>query len=119
MKEKIKQSHFIALSLDEVTIIDNTFWVCMHVYTVNNLFRQPSLLSIAKLNYGVTTKKLYDLLKSTLIDYGGMDNMEIAKNLVCVRLDGALVMQGHKGDIFKNVKNNLAPYASPIECMSH
>ena len=29
IKEKFKESNFIALSLDEVTTIDNTSWVCM------------------------------------------------------------------------------------------
>lgn len=35
MKEKIKDSNFIALSLDEFIAIDNTSWVCMDVYTIN------------------------------------------------------------------------------------
>ena len=73
----------------------------MHFYTINNLFRQPFLLSIAKLNCSATAKNLYDLLKSTLIDYGCMDNMEITKRLVCVGADRALVMQGHKGGLCK------------------
>ena len=119
MKEKIKRSNFIALSLDEVTSIDNTFWVCMHVYTVNNLFCQSFLLSVAKLNCSVIIENLYDLLKSTLIDCGGMDNMEITKNLVYVGVEGALVMQGHKGSVCKNIKNDLAPYAIPLPCMAH
>ena len=38
MKEKIKDSNFIALSLDEVTRIDNTSWVCMHVYISKQYF---------------------------------------------------------------------------------
>ena len=92
MKEKIKDSNFIALSLDEVTTIDNTSWVCMHVYTVNNFFRQPFLLFVAKLNRSATTENLYELLKTTLIESGGLDSMEIAKKLVCVGSDDASVM---------------------------
>ena len=57
----------------------------------------------------MTTTNLYDLLKSTLIECGGLDNMEIAKNLVCVGVDGALVMQGHKGGLYKKIQNDLAP----------
>ena len=79
MKEKIKHSNFISLSLDEVTTIDNTSWVCMHYYTINDLFRQPFLLSIAKLNRSATAENLYELLKTTLIESRGLDNMEIAK----------------------------------------
>ncbi|MFA1256004.1 hypothetical protein, partial [Klebsiella pneumoniae] len=62
MKEKIKHSNFIALSLDEVTSIDNTSWVCMHVNIVNDLFRQSFLLSVAKLNCSAIAKNLYELL---------------------------------------------------------
>ena len=119
MKESIKDLNFIALSLDEVIAIDNTSWVCMHVYTVNNLCRQPFLLFVAKLNSSATTENLYELLKTTLIESGGLDSMEIAKKLVCVGADGALVMQGHKGRLCKKIKNDLAPYAIPIHCMAH
>ena len=119
MNEKIKHSNYIALSLDEVTTIDNTSWVCMHVYTINDLCRQPFILSIAKLDCSAIATKLYELLKSTLIDCGGMDIMEIAKNLVCVGVDGALVMQGQKASLCQRIKNDLAPYAIPIQCIAH
>ena len=91
----------------------------MDVYIVNDLFRQPFLLSVAKLNCSVTDENLYDLLKSSLIECGGLDNMEIAKNLVCVGADGASIMQGHKGDLCKKIKNDLAPYVILIHCMAH
>ena len=84
MKEKIKDSNFIALSLDEVIAIDNTSWVCMHVYTINNLCRQPLILSIVKLNCSVITENLYELLKSTLIECGGLDLTWILQKIWCV-----------------------------------
>lgn len=34
LKDKVKESNFIALSLDEVIAVDNTSWVCMHLNTV-------------------------------------------------------------------------------------
>ena len=91
----------------------------MHVYTINNLCCQPFLLSIAKLNCSVINENLYELLKTTLIECGGLHNMEITKKLVCVGADGASVMQGHKGSLCKKIKNNLAPYSIPIHCMAH
>ena len=116
---KNKDLNFIALSLDEVTKIDNTSWVCMHVYTINFFCHQPFLLSIAKLNCSATAKNLYEFLKTTLIESRGLDSMEISKMLVCVGADGALVMQGHKGGLCKKIKNDLAPYAISIHCMAH
>ena len=86
----------------------------MHVYTVNNLSHQPFLLSVAKLNCSATTKNLYDLLKSTLIDCGGMDNMEIAKNVVCVGVDRTLIMQGHKIGLYKRSRMIWHPTLFPF-----
>ncbi len=119
MKDKKKHSNFIALSLDELIAIDNTSWVCMHVYTVTNLCRQPFLLSVAKLNCSAIAENLYELLKNTVIESRGLDSMEIAKKLVCVGVDGASIMQGHKGSLCKKIKNDLAPYAIPIHCTAH
>lgn len=65
MKAKIKKSHFIALSLDEFMEIDNTSQVCMHIYKVNDLWHQPFLLFVAKLNCSMIVESLYDLLQST------------------------------------------------------
>ena len=64
----------------------------MHAYTLNNLCHQPFLLSIAKLNRSATIENLYEFLNTTLIEFGGLDSMEITKNLVCVGADGASVM---------------------------
>lgn len=54
VQRKIKESTFIALSLDEVMTIDNTLWVYMHVYIVQNNVCQPHLLSVAKLRDNAT-----------------------------------------------------------------
>ena len=91
----------------------------MHVYTVNDLFCQPVLLSVAKLNYSAIAKILYELLKTTLIEFGGLDSMEISKKLMCVGVYEALVMQDHKGGLCKKIKNDLEPYTIPIHCMAH
>ena len=94
VQRKTKESTFIALSLDEVTTIDNMSWVCMHVYTIQNNVRQPHLLSVAKLRDNATAETLFQLVKRNLIEYGAMDELTIAKKLVCAGADGASVMQG-------------------------
>ena len=65
------------------------------------------------------TENLYELLNTTLIESGGLDSMEISKKLVCVGADAASVMQGHKGSLYKKIKNDLVPYAILIHCMAH
>ena len=48
MKEKIASSRFVSLSLDEVTAIDNTSWICMSIYMVNDHIRHSYLLGFIK-----------------------------------------------------------------------
>lgn len=63
IKEKIKESTFIAVSLDEFTTVDNTSWICMCVYTIDNIFRQPLLLSVSKMEPSENAKNIYELFK--------------------------------------------------------
>lgn len=49
IKERIRESNFIALSLDEAMTIDNMSWACMHVYTIKNHVHQPHLLCVSKI----------------------------------------------------------------------
>ena len=65
VQERVKESKFISLSLDEVTMLDNTSWVCMHVYTVKDPVHQANLLCVHKMranstieNFCLEVKKL-------------------------------------------------------------
>ena len=39
LKKKIANAIFFSLYLDEVTTIDNTSWICMRIYMVNDHIR--------------------------------------------------------------------------------
>ena len=54
MKEKIAKARFFSLSLDEVTVIDNTSWICMSIYMVNDHIRHSYLLGINKMRKSST-----------------------------------------------------------------
>ena len=59
VQETVKESKFISLSLDEVTILDNTAWVYMHVYTIKDHVHRANLLCVHKMRANSTTKKNY------------------------------------------------------------
>lgn len=44
--EKVKRAQFISLSLEEMIIVDNTSWVCIHLYIVENHSHEPHLLIV-------------------------------------------------------------------------
>jgi len=46
MKEVIKNANYLAVTCDEVTSIDNTSWICIHIYTQQVWTRTPMLLSL-------------------------------------------------------------------------
>jgi hypothetical protein len=48
-----------------------------------------------------------------------MDHLMIAKKLVCVGADGALVMQGERNDLCFRLKLSTSPYMLSIHCMAH
>ena len=94
MKEKIANATFLSLSLDEVTAIDNTSWICMSIYMVNDHIRHSYLLGIHKMTKSSTAENIYELVIDSLKEIGGMDHSMIAEKLVSVGADGASVMQG-------------------------
>jgi hypothetical protein len=70
---------FFSLSLDEVTTIDNTSWICMSIYMVNGHIRHSCLLGIHKMKENSTVENIYELVINSLKEIGGMDNLMITK----------------------------------------
>ena len=64
-------------------------------------------------------ENIFEVVKSSLIEYGGIDEMTIAQKLVCVGANGALVMQGHKNGLVIRLKDFAALYIVGIHYMAH
>ena len=79
MKEKIANATFLSLSLDEVTAIDNTSWICMSIYMVNDHIRHSYLLGIHKMTKISTVETIYELVIDSLKEINGMDHSMIPK----------------------------------------
>ena len=77
MKEKIANARFLSLSLDEVTAIDNTSWICMSIYMVNDHIRHSYLLGINKMRKSSTAENIYEVVLNSLKESGGMDHLMI------------------------------------------
>lgn len=67
----------------------------MNIYMFNDYIRHSYLLGIKKMRGTSTTKNINEHVLNGLKE-SGMDHLMIAKNLVCVGVDGALVMQGQR-----------------------
>lgn len=118
LRERVKESNYIALFLEEVTTMDNTSWMCMHVYTIHNHVLHPHLIGVVKMEEN-TMQSMYDLAKKSLNEIAGMDDFTISQKLVCVGENGSTMMQVHRNGLCTKLKIIIAPYMVPIQCMVH
>jgi len=65
------------------------------------------------------TENLYNLVIKSLKEVANMDAFEIAMKLICVGVDGAAILQGHRNGICIIIQIIVAPYLIPIHCMAH
>jgi len=119
LREIVNRSQFISLSLDEVTVIDNTSWVCIHVYVVDKHVRNENFLGIFKLQVNANAENIFELVTKSMKDSLGMTSMVIAKKLVCLGADGASIMQGQHNGLCVRLQTSIAPYMLGIHCMAH
>ena len=66
-----------------------------------------------------TAENLYLEVKKALNEIVGMDDLKIAKKLVCVGADGAAVMQGQRTGLCERLQTSIVPYMLGIHCMAH
>lgn len=78
LKKAIKRAQFISLLVYEVKIINNTSWVCMHLYTSKNNRKQSYLIAIHKMEENCNFENLYKLVISNLKGISNMDDNAIA-----------------------------------------
>jgi len=116
--ESVKKPRFISLSI-EVTMVDITSLVCIHVYTFIEHVRQPHLLTIHRMKEACNSENLFNLVVNSLKEVANLDDMEIARKLICVGADGASVMQGNKNELCIRLQTSVAPYMILIHCMAH
>ena len=91
----------------------------MGIYMVNGYIRDSYLLGIKKMKKSSTTRNIYELVIKTLKEIGGMDDLMIAKRLVCVGADGASIMQGKRNVLCVKLKLLASLFMISILCMAH
>jgi len=88
VKKKINAAHFIAITCDEVTTVDNGSWLCFHGYIVENYVRMPLLISLQCLVEGATIDALTLVIMKALEGTGDLTFQQISKRLTYFGADG-------------------------------
>ena len=86
---------------------------------VNGHIRNSYLLGIQKMKNTSTAANIYEIVIKNLKEIGGMDDLMIAKRLVCVGADGESIMQGQRNGLCARLQLSDSPYMLSIHCMAH
>ncbi len=95
----MQKSHFISMSCDEFTTIDNQSWLSIHVYVVKEWKKVSIMLNLQRVVDGATFDNLTSLIVKSLMEFGGLSETNLANKLVCFGVDGIIIFQGVKNGL--------------------
>ncbi len=84
-----------------------------------NWKRIPILLNLQRLENATTSNNLNSLIVKSLVEYGGLIEMEIANKLVYLGENGVNVFRGVKAGVTTQLMRKHAPYVNSVHCMAH
>ncbi len=90
----ISSVNYVAISANEMTIVDDQQWINIHVYMMKNWKRVPILLTFEKVEMGVTLNNIEAIILNAMGRYGGLTNEAMASKWVYLGCDGDFVFQG-------------------------
>jgi len=99
IKKQIVVAQFFALTCDEVTMIDNDSWICVHTYVVQNFVRVLYLISLQCLVDGGSVDSLTLVIMNTLESGGDVTKDQIARRLLSFGADGVNTFQAARTDV--------------------
>jgi hypothetical protein len=118
-KSVMREAHYFLLSADEVSTSDNQSWLSLHAYIPLGFKRCSILLALIRLVDGNGTDAIRTALMSMVHLHTGLDDDDIANQLVSFDADGVSVFQGSRRGVTTQLQNNVAPFMLGIHCMAH
>jgi hypothetical protein len=119
LKVVVQSARIISISVDEVTTVDNTCWVEVHVYAVQSWERMPHLFHLSCVYESGTFDYLTNVIMHVLLSEGGLSREQIASKLVCFRTDGVSTFQGTKTGVTTQIREKWASFSLGANYCSH
>jgi hypothetical protein len=101
------------VSCDEVTTVDNGFWICIHAYVVQSWVRIPILLQVECVVDGLGNKNLIEVIIVILIRCRGLIKEDVSKTLLCFGVNGAFFFKGEIC-VTRQIRNVWAPISMGV-----
>jgi len=118
-KAAMQSAKVISIFANEITAMDNTCWIGVYVYTMDNWETTPDLLHLSCVADGGIADNLTFVIMHALLEEGGLSHEELASKLVCFGADGVSTFQGPKTSITAQIREKWAPFILEISCVSH
>ena len=84
MQELISEASYLAVTCDETTAVDNSLWLCLQVYVMENWGQTPLLLTLQKLeSNGYISYSLQAGIIGILTHHGKIEADQIATKIIC------------------------------------
>ncbi len=104
-----RQVSFIAIIANEVIVIDNTQWLSIHLYVVQQWNMIPILLCVEIVIMSATSNIFVLILK--FFEFDGLGLEELVGKLVSIGCDDRSVFQGgHKTRVTLQFKEKVIPF---------
>jgi hypothetical protein len=116
----VKSTSFIAVTIDEIIVNENSSWIVVHVYIMQNWSCMSLLCSLQKMiSKGATIDILIEILIDALRSNGRLEATNLGGKLLCFGTDGALAFHGHKTRVVKQISEKYAPFVLEVHCCLH
>jgi hypothetical protein len=119
MKRLIGVAHYFAVTVDEVTTVDNGSYLSVHVYVVQDWVRIPFLVSLQRVECPPNAENLTKLIVDSVIVGTGVDLETVAKKLLSFGADGASTLQGNRSGVTLQIQEKHASFMIGVHCVAH
>jgi hypothetical protein len=118
-KRLIGEARYIVVTVDEVIAVDNSSFLSVHVYIVQDWVRIPLFVSLQRVECTANAHNLTELIMGAVRTGGNLDAETVAKKLFSFGADDASTLQGIQTGVTLQMKEKHGPFMIGVHCMAH
>lgn len=111
--------NFIFVNVDEVIMINNIFWISIHLYVVHGWKRIPLLIYGKKVDVQKIGQNVFIFIVKMLMTLGGGNVEKLKSKLSSIGFHGNNVFQGSQVGVTTLMKEIMASFMIKMHCLVH
>jgi hypothetical protein len=98
-KEVVSKTHYFSITCDDVTTLDNQYWISIHVYTIQDWEIVPMFLYLQRVTEGGGADNIKKMTLGALTNEGGLTKHQIRDRFMAFDTYGASILQGKRNGV--------------------